>query len=419
MYIKKIMELGSGTNSLATEDVPDVNGDFDIDNLCGNMSFNLPYYINRPDSTEIQFNQSTTGVNTNELKKFDRCNLFYGEFKTDPGSIVQYGEDDYRAGGVKLTKIFTGFIDQIKLSKSKSSINYSITALGTLGMANYKNLAYEHKEGTAGTLIPTWLQISGLQIGEFNIPGQVPAYDYIPYSKMRFVDVDADNFLIVGNGGKALKEVLSGVREKYALIIHQGGDGYVNILFPFFLVRNYGNSSVTAWEFNINDGTLYDIDYGDLTQAYNGIVVLGQGGIKGVAVDVIALQNNGGVINYLTLEQRDLTSEEDCQKIAREKLLEMEKNYFISIKTKFDPRFEVGQPVSIIDNDKYDGTQIFFMKKYSFTISKSDVSCTIQASAAGQTLIPEDLIMASDGIADVDILEIRDKELDVNQWRNQ
>jgi len=419
MYIKKIMELGSGDNSLSTEDVPDITGDFDIDNLCGEVTFSLPYYITLPDSTTVQYNQADTGVNTNELKKFDRCNIYYGEFETDPGAITQHGEEDYRAGGVQLTKIFEGFIDTVKLSKSKSSISYNFTALGTLGMANYKNLSYEHKEGTAGTLIPTWLQISGLQIGEFNIPGQVPAYDYIPLSKMRFVDVDADNFLIVGNGGTALKDVLSGIREKYALIIHQSGDGYVNVLFPFFLVNNYGDAGVTAWEFNINDGTLYDIDYGDLTQAYNGIVVIGQGGIKGVAVDVIALQNNGGVVNYLTLEHQDLKSEEDCQKVAREKLLEMEKNYFITVKTKFDPRFAVGQPVAIIDNDKYDGTQVFWIKKYSFTISKTDVSCTVQASAAGQTLIPEDLIMASDGIADVDILEIRDKELDTTDWRSQ
>jgi hypothetical protein len=173
---------------------------------------------------------------------------------------------------------------------------------------------------------------------------------------------------------------------------------------------------VNAWRFDINDGTLFEIDYGDLTNHYNAVVVLGRPPVYGVAVDPIAVQNNGGHINYIVHENRYLVSDEDCQQVARDKLLEISKNYVVTIKTKFHPEFMVGQPFTIIDNDRFDGTQTLIIKKYSFSIDKEDVSCTIQGYANTPQMLPEKLVLEPTGVMDVDILQIRDKELDVTKW---
>ena len=416
VYIKKVIEIGSGENSTYTEDVFGISGEFDIDNLCGTLSFNLPYWLSMPDSTVQQGVISDAGVNTNALKKFDSANLYFAEFDTDPGDVTQVDTGEYQAGGITLTKIFEGFIDTIKLSKSKSNINYELGCLGSMGISNYRNLTYQHTEGVASELIPTLLQISGLQQGQFNV---YPVdRDLIPANKIRFIDVDSQNRILITDGGTSLKEVIDKLREKYALIFHQSGDGYFNIMTPFSLVQPQNNStlSVFAWNFDINLGNLYEIDNGDLTMDYNAIVVLGAPPIYGIAVDVIAVQNNGGQVNYLIHENRDLQSDEDCQKVARDKLFDLNKNYIITLKTKFDPNFMVGQPVTINDNDRFNGTQVFTLKKYSFSISKDDVSCSVQVFNNSSNFIPPTLANDPSGVYDVDILNIRDKELDSNQW---
>jgi hypothetical protein len=401
---------------MTSQDVTNIAGEFDIDCLCGTLSFNLPYYIPLPDSTKKQYIAPTeTAVNTNKLKKFDTVKLYFGEFNKDPGEIT--GKNgSYTAGGQPLSLVFDGFVDAIKLSKTKSSINYSIEALGTLGMANYKNMEYEHTTGTAYDLIQTLLQISGMQQGQFNF--YPVAKEIIPANKVRFIDVDAENRVLITDGGSDLKTVLEDLTNKYALIIHQSGDGYVNVMTPFFLLSAPSNSTlnVNAWRFDLNDGTLFEIDYGDLTNHYNSVVVLGKPPLYGVAVDPIAVQNNGGQINYLIFESRNLNSDEDCQQVARDKLLDISKNFVVTVKTKFHPEFMVGQPFIIIDNDRFDGTQTLLLKKYSFVIGKDDVSCTVQGYANSPQMIPEDIALSNTGVLDVDILNIREKELDVTQW---
>ena len=439
-YIKKIIELGSGDNSITTEDVSNINGEFDMDNICGTLDFNLPYFIPLPDSTVpqgISTDPETTivpitlpfigtfdipitreAINTNNLKKFDTVRLYYQEFTEDPGEITNPSGGVFMAGGHQLPKIFDGFIDEIKLSKAKTDINYNIKALGTLGLANYRNLSYQHKTGTAYELFLTLLQISGLQRGDFNV--YPVSQDSIPVDMVRFIDVDAMNWVWNIEGGETLKDAIDSIKEKYSIIIHQSGDGYVNVMTPIFLLGAVGNDTldIYGWEFNINDGTLYNVDYGDFTNYYNAVVVLGAPPVYGVAVDPITVSNNDGQVNYIIHENRNLVSDEECQRTARNKLLELERNFFMSFTTKFSPYFMIGQPFKIIDNDRFTGRETFLIKKYSFVIDKQDVSCTITGMNQGGTLVPEEIALSDIGVLDVDILQIRDKELDKTTWRD-
>ena len=97
---------------------------------------------------------------------------------------------------------------------------------------------------------------------------------------------------------------------------------------------------------------------------------------------------------------------ESCQKVARNELLNILKNYVVIFNTKFDYRYRLGQPVIIYDNDRYPDGKIFFIKSYRVSLSKDSVVCTIVAYASSITQLPEDLVIDSDGITDVDNLDI-------------
>jgi hypothetical protein len=446
-FIKVMLEIGSsGTvlgpngefvpynNSIATEIVDDMHGEFDMDGLCGTLTFTLPYYINYPDSDERQNPVSENGLDTNRLKKFDTVKLYFYEAESDPGEITQgtktfrvfyadgtfqdITENAYFAGGNEMALIFDGFIDKITLERMKGSMPYTITALGTLGMANYRNLEYAHKEGTAYELFQTLLQIAGLQIGQFNVNPVMR--DLIPAWKLRFIDLDAKNRVLITDGGSDLKGVLEKFRKKYALIVHQSGDGYMNVMTPFYLLsaQSDGTLSVNAWRFDTNDGTAVIVQYGDLTAQYNAVVVLGAYPSFGVAVDPIAVQNNGGHINYTILENRKAKGDEECQKIARSEYLNIAKDYAITIKTKFKPEFMIGQPFTLNDHDRFTGNEVFLIKRYTWDISKGDVSASVVGITQGAVFVPENLKLSDTGILDVDTLQIRDKELDIRQWRS-
>jgi len=432
-FIKVLLEIGSGDNSIATEIVDSMSGEFDMDALCGTLSFSLPYYINYPGSVERQHPVNEIGLDTNRLKKFDTVKLYFCEAESDPGEVIQgtrnfsveYSdgtftdivENTYFAGSQEMSLIFDGYIEKITLERMKGSIPYTITAHGTIGLSNYRNLEYAHKSGNAYELFQTLLQIAGLQKGQFNV--SPVERDLIPAWKLRFIDLDAKNRVLITDGGTALKDVLEKFRKKYALIVHQSGDGYLNVMTPFYLLnaQSDGILSVNSWRFDVNEGNTTIIQYGDLTAQYNAVVVLGAPPSYGVAVDPIAVQNNGGHINYQILENRKAKGDEECQKIARSEYLKLAQNYSLTIKTKFHPDFMVGQPFTLNDNDRFTGNEVFLIKRLTWTIAKNDVSAAITGITQGSTFVPANLQLSDTGILDVDTLQLRDKELDIRQWR--
>lgn len=410
--VKQIMELGSGDNSIETTEAFNINGEFDIDNLWGTLSFSLPYLL------PGQKNVTEAGVlDITRLKKYDTVILYYDELEEDINPI--------RPSDLKM--VFYGFISEIKLSKGKDAIDYSITAMGTMGLADDRNLVFERKQGelqnlligsatAQGTLDPNDIGILQLAFGE-------QTADIVP--EVRFIDLDANTLFINLEGGKNLHEELKRIREKYAVIIHQAGDGALLVMTPFFLLqsRNDPYLNVNGWEFTLGEN-VFELDYSDLTNNINSVIVKGYGGIMGMAVDPVMVQLNAGSgndirpenYNYLVFEQRDLFSTEDCQKVARQKLLEITRNFFVNFRTKFNPNFQVGQPFILNDYDRFNENQVWMIKKYNFTINKDDVSCMITGFANSLDFFPEDIVIDPTGIADVDVLEIRAKDVEQILW---
>lgn len=378
MYIKQILIIGSGDNLIETTEGFGFKGKFDLDQLAPTLSFNLPYLL------PGQFSLGGTTVDLTRLKKYDTVQLYFGEFAQDPGVVTTD----------QLIKVFDGYIENINLSKTKQSIDYSITAYGTAGLFNSRGAFYEITSAPLGVLMRRLIEGGNLQ-------------DIVP---LRFLNIQNENLGVIIDGGKNLKDVVDQIKEKYAVIITQSGDGFLNVYTPSFLQENNGSTGREAWQFNLQEGNVFEIDYGDLTSNLNAVVVMGYPPSVGIAIDVLGVENNAGEINYQTYERPDLFGIEDCEAFAREKLLEQQRNFVLSFKTKFNPLFQVGQSFQLADQDRFTGQEIFTLKSYEFTIDKNDVSCKIEGFTFSLTVLPENFVLSNTGIADVDIIGLRPKQ---------
>ena len=416
-YHKILMRIGSGDNSLVTDLANEVNLKFDSDAYGGVATFMLPYTV------------STVGgetFDTTKLRKEDTVQIGFKEYDSFPQAQVAQFDD--------LDLIFDGYIDNIQLSKNKTAIPYQITAFGTLLLINERSLIYQvhsdilvdqRADGQLTGVIPWVLQNTGLQQGPLGAADVQVDTDIIPQSKMRLIDTSLNQFVVSVEGGTQGKEVFKKIKEKYAVTIHQSGDGFVNIITPSFLLSSSsGLLEVDTWQFEVGVNA-FDIDYGDLTNKINSYVVIGFPPNVGMAIDVIALnlKTRGRDVkpqdyNYLVEKNYNLRSQIDCNRVAREKLLEKERSNITSFRTKFDPRFMIFQPLQIKDNDRYTGEEIFFIKSYEVTLTKGDVSCVINAFNHSLDVLPEEIVLSDTGIADIDVLEIRTKIEDTDSWSN-
>ena len=390
-FVKQILVIGSEGNSIETELGSDFGFGGDLDKIGMDMSFNLPY---------VKFNEDASGVDLTRLKKFDTAKLYYGEFETNPGDI----------GLSNLNLVFDGFIDNITLSKSKDSISYAISCFSTILLPRKLERTTEEVKYVEDA-INTLLQLGGVQDGEAAVLATI---DLFPPSMIRYIDIDAQDLLVKLSGDEELVGALKKITQNYAINIYQSGDGYLNIVTPTQILQSGGDLAFNAWEFKI-DENMWSLDYGNIVNDINGVVCLGRPpDVMGQAIDPIGVQLNAGSgvtpgpqhYNYLTIQRRDLIDTESCQKVARNELLNILKNYVVTFTTKFDYRYRLGQPVTIYDNDRYPDGKIFFIKSYRVSLSKDSVVCTIVAYASSITQLPEDLVIDSDGITDVDNLDI-------------
>jgi len=420
--IKQAMLIGSGTNSIITTEAYAINGEFDIDSLGGTMNFNLPYIL------ENQLGPVSLLINITRLKKFDTVRLYFGEFDKD---FEIKGNDDASLtaprqtasgipGGDGLIKVFDGFIENVRLSKTKDAIDYEISAAGTVSLANYRNVEYRKtSEGGMAAIIREILDISNLgrvkdDNGDFiklrDVDGSVIRDDdgNVKFKEVVPFEADvAEDFLPVSiAGGTTTAEFLLQLRRKYAIILHQGGDGILRLQTSTFFANQ---STDVVLTYNIDEGDVFELNYGDLTNNYNAVVVFGFPPDVGVALDAVAVQNNQGNVNYLTFDNRSIKGIENCEEVARQKLLELERNFSISFKTRFIPTLRIGQAFSLRDNDRFTGFERWIIKKFSFVIDKGDVSATITGYTHSLTLLPSNIVLSNTGVADIDILRLRPK----------
>jgi len=402
-FAKQILFLGSGDNSFQTDMGHDFEGEFEMDNIAGTLSFNLPY----------------KGDNIKILKKYDTVMLYFGYFDTDPGDVVVNPELDIDGN---MYRVFNGYVNKITLKKGKTSFTFGINAIGSMGLCNIRNTTINvHTTSNPTEAVNTVLQMGGLQDGAIARDMNIEVFnEIIPASNIiEKLYSDETDLNITIKGGNNMKEIFDDLKRKYGLIIHQRGDGKVIVSTPFNMSTSPDDEN--GWEFRL-DENIFELNYNDLTTDINSVVVLGQSNTMGMAIDPVALQYAAGDrevqqsdYRYEVFENRDLISDIDCEKVARNKLLEIAKSHYINFKTLFDPRFTIGQRIKIYDYDKLDG-RVFIIKNIYFTISKSDISCDITAYIHSLQQLPEDLVLRNAGIADLAVVDLDKEVIDAVAW---
>ena len=350
-FVKQILVIGSGTNSIQTELGNDFSLTFNMDNVVPECTFKLPYIDLGND------------VSLKRLKKSDQVKLWFGTFDKDPGDIeiqstdATFDSDGYQTPQQGMYLVFDGIIDKIPLSKSKTDYPYSITAIGSLGIGNELQVARAVKElNTPLDLINTLLQVANLQIGENNIADD--SLDLFPESKIRLLYSSGSSLEVQINGGTNLIDEIKSVRERHSLLIFQSGDGLINITTPQQLLSNTdsdnnvgGVRTLAVWEFRWGDN-IFEIDYGELNNDINTVICVGKFGRVGYGVDPIAVQLNAGVnddgsnktiqpqhYKYITIQRRNVSSPEELERMDQVIVKKLKLRYGDITKNK---RFIVG-----------------------------------------------------------------------------
>lgn len=198
------------------------------------------------------------------------------------------------------------------------------------------------------------------------------------------------------------------------------------------IARTYGlYSDLMDTEYIVDDILVFDVNknvfevnYPDAACQYNGVLVYGLFQI-GKAVDIvdvimrdIPVDSNGKMnLNMLKLYRRDINSEPELNKIAREKLLEIKQEQRIKIKTRFMPFYRVGMPFIFKDGNRYKGDEIFFISRIAYTLSKDRVDCILEGFTSVLNTLPKSAIIDNSVVSDVRAMELYDKIPD-DTWQN-
>lgn len=334
-------------------------------------------------------------IDTFNLKKYDVFQIYFKYFNTK--------SEAESASIMDLDLIFDGYIEETPISESKmNGLVY-----GNLKMKSTAGLLYE-----ISTQIPFFKSTMEVILdwahrdSNLYIPGFIVDKSISP------------NWLFNINASNYLGEVFDNMRKNYAIQIFQKYDSYISITLPSTF-----KPKEEAFIMDLNENVT-EIDYGDTAQHIDTVIVLGTNCI-GIAFDPIAYQLKRGVIpedlknsvipdksllNPRMLNRRDLFSEEDCQRVAREELLKTAKNYTITLKCKFDSSLELGDNFIVINSKKLSPNQIWTVKHQTIDLSKGGgAMMTIIGYSHSLEDYPEDILLSPEGVLDTDILGVTSK----------
>jgi hypothetical protein len=342
-------------------------------------------------------NITTNEWSTQGLRKYDTLNIYFKYFDNEV--------DRQQSNINDMQVIFTGYIDTLPTSEDKSSgLNYNgLGFKSSIALAWERSAIIPFASRKVIDIITQALEYTKLNllIDSIEYDSNIPDY-FTP---------KVDSTYYFGN-------VLEQLKDNYAIQTYQKGNGTLVIKQP----SSFYSGERTVFEYDLTTN-IFNIDYGDITQKVDCVCVFGLND-AGIAFDPIAYQLRLGQtptgetispnpedLNPLYIIRRDLLGQEACQLLAREKLIELAKNYAISFDCVYEPNQNVGDMFVIKNSSVIDSNQKWIIKKRTVSISKDNIRCNITAYSNSIVDLPEDLLLSSTGVLDTDILEIKDRDV--------
>jgi len=336
---------------------------------------------------------STTNWSTDLFRKYDKVQIYFKSFDTPIERDLATIDS--------LTLIFDGYIDTLELpdENKTSGSNYNVNIKSTMGLTYERSTEVKFFNGNIFLIVNTGLAETFLSsyIDNIIVTGVSP------------------NFIMKISSTYFFGKVLEDIKSKYAIKIFQRKKDLI-IKTPVYF---NSDTSINTYQYDLQKN-VFSINYGEITKSVNCVVVYGNNTV-GIAFDPIAYQLAQGVqpenvvsnitpnkswLNPLYLYRRDLFDTESCQKVAREKLVDLAKNYTISFNTEFDPDQSLGDVFFINNSNKIPATQKWIIKQRNIKISKNNITCEIIGYSNSISDFPSDILLSPSGILDTDILNV-------------
>lgn len=385
-------QIVNGDGTIETQEYFDINISENLDNIATSITFSLP-----------------------QIEKFENLS------RLDPIKFYAKITDTRMDNPADLINdssalVFNGYINTINEAEAKTDLPKNITGLTTMGLTNEYPAIIESIVGENIVNIFVFnLEQSGLTSRLEPTEGIIPFNTIIPEEGIETQSLGASV-----TGGRTSKEVVDQIKTKYAYKIYQIGNGLIFITNPTILIAN--NKTAIVWDIKKED--YISIDYGDVTNDKEGVIVIGQGVSFGVAVDLGAVQNKekfdadgNPTPSYEIFLRRDILGSEACDEVARNILLDMLKNNILTLQIPLNLEMHPGQ-ILTITNNRFNGLERFFIQSVDHEIKKNDGRTTLNIFAHTLTDAPEDVVLSSTGIADLDIIVQDKKTVDSLIWNS-
>jgi len=363
--------------------VIDVTGEismsFDMTNIYPTCSFELPLF-------------QSGGFDTTTVKNYDNLEIYFNYFDT------QFLADTATID--KMYKVFKGYVSDVKSSEGGGEFKTNVEGAGTA------KLFFENT-----TL--TKIFNSNLRTIVNKAIDEVPLFSSMTNSIVIDSNI-SDNLILKVDSSSNFGKVLQSIQEKYAINIFQQGNGNVIFKWPIYMFQN----TATSFDFDL-ETTVANIDYGSQSNLYDTVVVVGNN-CNGIAFDPISYQLKNSLavpelnpdpakLSILFLYRRDVISQESAQEIARNKLLDILKNYTLSFDSIFIPYLYLGDLIRIKNAKKVSKNTLFIVKSMNITIGET-VKCSYTCYNNAAQDFPSDILLSNTGIWDTDILSVKTKE---------
>jgi hypothetical protein len=314
--------------------------------------------------------------------------------------------------------LFKGYFDSFSPIFSKDEKEIYVECLDLLGIMNNRNLHYAVSGGTLKQRMTQMLHFAGLlETGD----GNGISFDGSDYK--------AENILVRIGGDENMKRAVELIKQRHAVHIFLTRQGRLRITTPFWLYNQRKSAfdfilsfifpnrqAIDAWEFLVGENVM-SIDYGNTFNDINAMVVLGFGEHEdqvptysvGVAIDPIGVQLAGGKYVYETIHDYSLHGQVSCDNAARNHLIDRLRSHQVELHVPFSPFYELGDPFTINDKNRFTGNEVFVLRQSVHSISKGDVSTKIKGSKNALVDLPTDIVMEQTGITNIDNLVSIDK----------
>ena len=384
-FINTYMILGSGENTIETQQYFAISFTNTLDETAPSLSFSLP-------DIEIFDNL-----------KYEDPVIFYA-LQTET-KLVNV-RDIVSSENI----VFNGILKTNNPVEGKGNIQLNIDCIGTLGLINDRQSLIANVAGSnVFEILVNSLELAELTSRDFPDSGQ------IPFNTIKVTNGLLEQSIgIALTGSKSIKEVVDEMKAKYSYKIFQQNSGDILISSPWFLSQNV--ETLISWAF---DNTIYtNFDYGDTTKNIEGVIVIGAFGVIGAALDAAAVVAKSKTDpTYRIVKRLDLRDTESCDRVARDILLDILKDNQIALTAPINFNIRLGHTLTVT-NKRFDGNEVFFIQSISWNLDKGQASMDITAYAHTLTDVPESVITDTASIADIDIIIPVDKTKDEFLWDN-